>query len=114
MMPAPLFGRVAAFLAPLVTFLVTFLVAQSMLTQALGPGVVPAQVVRRELRVGAPGVPAALDPGAALGGISPPLARPVLGPLVAWREGRAAEQPARATRVQLSRRVRAYALTARD
>jgi len=53
-----MFGRVAAVLAPLVTFLVTFLVAWPlMLTPALGQSAPPTQVVRRELRIGAPGVP---------------------------------------------------------
>ena len=66
MMPAPMFGRVAAVLAPLVTFLVTFLVARPLtLSPALGQSAPPTQVVRRELRIGAPGVPSALDPGAA-------------------------------------------------
>jgi peptide/nickel transport system substrate-binding protein len=103
MMPAPLFGRVAAVLAPLVTFLVTFLVAQPMLTRALGQGVLPTQVVRRELRIGAPGVPSALDPGAALEGISPLIARQVFDTLVAWREGSTEVEPALATRWNVSR-----------
>src|SRR5499426_857138 len=103
MMPAPLFGRVAAVLAPLVTFLVTFLVTQPMPTRALGQGVLPTQVVRRELRIGAPGVPSALDPGAALEGISPLIARQVFDTLVAWREGSTEVEPALATRWNVSR-----------
>ncbi|PYN11703.1 MAG: hypothetical protein DME05_23635, partial [Candidatus Rokuibacteriota bacterium] len=105
MMPAPMFGRVAAVLAPLVTFLVTFLVAQQlpMLTRALGQSVPPTQVVRRELRIGAPGVPSALDPGAALEGTSPLIARQVFDTLVAWREGSTEVEPALATRWNVSR-----------
>ena len=100
-----MFGRVAAVLAPLVTFLVTFLVAQQlpMLTRALGQSVPPTQVVRRELRIGAPGVPSALDPGAALEGTSPLIARQVFDTLVVWREGSTEVEPALATRWNVSR-----------
>ena len=102
-MPALLFGRVAAFLAPLVTFLVTFLAAQPMLPRALGQGMPPTQVIRRELRIGAPGVPSAVDPGAALEGISPLIARQIFDTLVAWREGSTEVEPALATRWSVSR-----------
>jgi peptide/nickel transport system substrate-binding protein len=104
-MPAPMFGRVAAFLAPLVTFLVTFLVATPLATSpALGQNTPPpTQVVRRELRIGAPGVPSALDPGAALEGTNPLIARQVFDTLVAWREGSTEIEPALATRWNVSR-----------
>src|SRR5437667_319297 len=116
MMPAPMFGRVAAVLAPLVTFLVTFLVAQQlpMLTRALGQSVPPTQVVRRELRIGAPGVPSALDPGAALEGTSPLIARQVFDTLVAWREGRTEVEPALATRWNVSRDGLVWSFTLRE
>src|SRR5262249_11922286 len=106
LMPAPMFGRVAAVLAPLVTFVVTFLVAPTLLTipPVLGQLVpLPSQVVRRELRVGAPGVPSALEPGAALEGTSPLIARQVFDTLVAWREGSTEIEPALATRWNVSR-----------
>jgi peptide/nickel transport system substrate-binding protein len=104
MMPAPMFGRVAAVLAPLVTFLVTFLVAPPLVPMpALGQNVPPTQVVRRELRIGAPGVPSALDPGAAVEGTSPLIARQVFDTLVAWREGGTEIEPALATRWNVSR-----------
>src|SRR5580765_1586284 len=104
-MPAPMFGRVAAVLAPLVTFLVTFLVATPLATSpALGQNTPPpTQVVRRELRIGAPGVPSALDPGAALEGTNPLIARQVFDTLVAWREGSTEIEPALATRWNVSR-----------
>src|SRR5437870_6851635 len=116
MMPAPMFGRVAAVLAPLVTFLVTFLVAQQlpMLTRALGQSVPPTQVVRRELRIGAPGVPAILDPGAALEGTTPLIARQVFDTLVAWREGSTEIEPALATRWNASRDGLVWSFTLRE
>src|SRR5437899_4407482 len=105
MMPALMFGRVAAVLAPLVTFLVTFLVATPLaILPALGQNTpLPTQVVRRELRIGAPGVPSALDPGAALEGTNPLIARQVFDTLVAWREGSTEIEPALATRWNVSR-----------
>src|SRR5215831_12920025 len=105
-MPAPMFGRVAAVLAPLVTFLVTFLVVPTLLTITPVLGQItplPSQVVRRELRVGAPGVPTALEPGAALEGTNPLIARQVFDTLVAWREGSTEVEPALATRWNVSR-----------
>src|SRR5213593_3875593 len=116
MMPAPMFGRVAAVLAPLVTFLVTFLVAQQlpMLTRALGQSMPPTQVVRREVRIGAPGVPSALDPGAALEGASPLIARQVFDTLVAWREGSTEVEPALATRWSASREGLVWSFTLRE
>ena len=100
-----MFGRVAAVLAPLVTVFVTFLVAPPLIiSPALGQNTpLPTQVVRRELRIGAPGVPSALDPGAALEGTSPLIARQVFDTLVAWREGSTEIEPALATRWNASR-----------
>ena len=101
-----MFGRVAAVLAPLVTFLVTFLAAPPLLTIAPVLGQItplPSQVVRRELRIGAPGVPSSLEPGAALEGTSPLIARQVFDTLVAWREGGTEIEPALATRWNVSR-----------
>lgn len=111
-----MFGRVAAVLAPLVTFLVTFLVARHLgVSPALGQSTPqPAQVVRRELRVGAPGVPSALEPGAALEGTSPLIARQVFDTLVAWREGSTEIEPALATRWNASRDGLVWSFTLRE
>jgi peptide/nickel transport system substrate-binding protein len=65
-------------------------------------GVAGAQP-RRELRVGAPGVPAALDPASALDGTVPLIARQVFDTLVAWREGTTDVEPALAARWSVSR-----------
>jgi peptide/nickel transport system substrate-binding protein len=62
----------------------------------------PAQV-RRELRVGVPGLPAALDPAAALDGATPLVARHVFDTLVAHREMSTDVEPALATRWSVSR-----------
>ena len=116
MMPAPMFGRVAAVLALLVTFLVTFLVTPFLtISSALGQNVpLPTQVVRRELRVGVPGVPTALEPGAALEGASPLIARQVFDTLVAWREGSTEIEPALATRWHASRDGLVWSFTLRE
>jgi peptide/nickel transport system substrate-binding protein len=116
MMPAPMFGRVAAVLAPLVTFLVTFLVSPiHTVAPALGQGTpLPSQIVRRELRVGIPGVPAALEPGAALEGASPLIARQVFDTLVGWREVSTEVEPALATRWNVSRDGLVWSFTIRE
>jgi len=116
-MPAPMFGRVAAVLAPLVTFLVTFLVAPTLLTIAPVLGQItplPSQVVRRELRVGAPGVPTALELGAALEGTNPLIVRQVFDTLVAWRDGSTEVEPALATRWNVSRDGLVWSFTVRE
>ncbi len=112
-----MFGRVAAVLAPLVTFLVTFLVASPLLSigPALGQNTpLPTQAVRRELRIGAPGVPSTLEPGAALEGTSPLIARQVFDTLVAWREGSTEIEPALATRWNASRDGLVWSFTLRE
>ena len=111
-----MFGRVAAVLAPLVTFLVTFFVVRPLaISPALGQSTpLPTQVVRRELRIGAPGVPSALDPGAALVGTSPLIARQVFDTLVAWREGSTEIEPALATRWNASRDGLVWSFTLRE
>ena len=58
---------------------------------------------QRELRVGVPGVPATLDPAAALEGTIPFIARQVFDTLVAYREGTTDVEPALATRWNISR-----------
>src|SRR5439155_1612428 len=116
MMPAPMFGRVAAVLAPLVTVFVTFLVAPPLIiSPALGQNTpLPTQVVPRELRIGAPGVPSALDPGAALEGTSPLIARQLFDTPVPSREGSTEIEPALATRWNASRDGLDWAFTLRE
>src|SRR5262245_17236464 len=116
MMPAPMFGRVAAVLAPLVTFLVTFLVSPThTVAPALGQGTpLPSQILRRELRVGIPGVPAAVEPGTALEGASPLIARQVFDTLVGWREVSTEVEPALATRWNVSRDGLVWSFTIRE
>jgi peptide/nickel transport system substrate-binding protein len=58
---------------------------------------------RKELRVGIAGVPAALDPAAALEGATPLIARHVFDTLVTYREGSTEIEPALATRWAVSR-----------
>ena len=103
-MPASTSRRIAAVLALLVTILVTILVARApVISSAQGPSAPSGPGVRRELRIGAPGVPAILDPGAALEGTTPLIARQVFDTLVAWREGSTDIEPALATRWNASR-----------
>src|SRR5262249_60700865 len=73
-----------------------------------------APVVRRELRIGAPGVPSALDPGAALEGTSPLIARQVFDTLVHWRDGSTEIEPALATRWNASRDGLVWSFTLRE
>ncbi len=63
----------------------------------------PTPGARREVRVGVPGVPATLDPAAALEGAVPLVARQVFDTLVAYREGTTDIEPALATRWHVSR-----------
>ncbi len=103
-MPPPTFRCGAAVLALLVTILATILAAQApVISSAQGPSAPSSPGVRRELRIGAPGVPAILDPGAALEGATPLIARQVFDTLVAWREGSTDIEPALATRWNASR-----------
>jgi len=66
------------------------------------PSLAAAQA-RRELRVGIPGVPAALDPVTALDGATPLIARQAFDTLVAWREGSTDVEPSLATRWSVSK-----------
>ena len=69
---------------------------------------------RRELRVGVPGVPATLDPAAALEGTIPFIARQVFDTLVAYREGTTDVEPALATRWTVSRDGLVWAFELRE
>src|SRR5438094_7953230 len=119
-MRVPSLDRVTAVLAPLVTVFVTFLVIVVTLLVARPPvassaqGVPPAAGVRREVRIGAPGVPSVLDPGAALEGTVPLIARQVFDTLVVWREGSTEIDPALATRWTASRDGLVWSFTLRE
>jgi peptide/nickel transport system substrate-binding protein len=69
---------------------------------------------RKELRVGLAGVPAALDPAAALDGAIPLIARQVFDTLVAYREGSTEIEPALATRWMVSRDGLVWTFTLRE
>lgn len=69
---------------------------------------------RKELRVGVPGVPATLDPAAALDGAGPLIARQVFDTLVAYREGSTDIEPALATRWSVSRDGLVWSFVLRD
>src|SRR5947208_260921 len=119
-MRVPSLDRVTAVLAPLVTVLVTFLVIVVTLLVVRPPvpssaqGVPPDAGVRREVRIGAPGVPSVLDPGAALEGTVPLIARQVFDTLVVWREGSTEIDPALATRWTASRDGLVWSFTLRE
>jgi len=80
---------------------------------AAGPGAAHAQL-RKELRVGVAGVPAQLDPGAALDGAGPLISRQVFDTLVAYREGSTEVDPALATRWSVSRDGLVWTFTLRE
>jgi peptide/nickel transport system substrate-binding protein len=69
---------------------------------------------RRELRVGLAGVPAALEPAAALEGAMPLISRQVFDTLVAYREGSTEVEPALATRWAVSRDGLTWSFTLRN
>src|SRR5437870_3010719 len=76
---------------------------------------VPAPVTpRREVRIGVAGVPATLDPMAALEGPGPLVLRQVLDTLVAYRETSTDIEPALATRWTVSRDGLVWSFTLRD
>src|ERR1041385_2462731 len=77
------------------------------------PGFVAAQP-RRELRIGVVGVPTAIDPGAALEGPTPLIARHVFDTLVTYREGSTDVEPALALRWSVSRDGLTWSFGLRD
>lgn len=91
----------------------SLLASMAFIAFALWPSQLPAQV-RRELRVGAPGVPAVLDPADALDGTVPLIARQVFDTLVAYRDGSTDIDPALATRWAVSRDGLVWSFTLRD
>src|SRR3989441_3610877 len=108
-MLAPTLVRVAAVLALLVTILVARPLTHSSAQSQNAP-----TVARRELRIGVPGVPGVLDPGSALEGTTPLIARQVFDTLVAWREGSTDIDPALATRWNASRDGLVWSFTLRE
>ena len=70
--------------------------------------------VRREVRIGVPGVPATLDPASALEGATPLIVRQVFDTLVAYRERSTDVEPALATRWTASRDGLVWSFTLRD
>ncbi len=91
--------------ATLVVIIVTSLVTR-------GPDVLGQ--IRRELRIGAPGVPAALDPAVAVDGTGPLIARHVFDTLVAFRDRTTDVEPALATRWKVSRDGLVWTFTLRE
>src|SRR5881296_4730666 len=69
---------------------------------------------RKEVRVGAVGIPSTLDPTVALDGGSALIARQVFDTLVAWREGSTDIEPALATRWAASKDGLVWAFTLRE
>jgi len=69
---------------------------------------------RREVRVGALGIPAALDPATALEGTLPLIAHQVFDTLVAYHESTTDVEPALATRWSVSRDGLTWSFTLRD
>src|SRR3989442_2209953 len=98
----------------LTVILLTLVLAwpSSALSQA--PSSPVPSTARREVRVGAPGIPAALDPATALEGTLPLIAHQVFDTLVAYREGTTDVEPALATRWSASRDGLTWSFTLRD
>jgi peptide/nickel transport system substrate-binding protein len=69
---------------------------------------------RREIHIGVTGLPAAIDPVAALDGAGPLIARQTFDTLLAYREGSTDVEPALATRWSVSRDGLVWTFTLRD
>ena len=78
------------------------------------PPTPPPAPPRREVRIGIAGVPATLDPMAALEGAGPLVLRQVLDTLVGYRESSTDVEPALATRWTVSRDGLVWSFTVRD
>lgn len=90
-------------------FLVIFVTRPTSLSAQL-----PDAGSRREIRVGVVGLPASLEPGAALEGAGPLITRQVFDTLVAYREGSTDVEPSLATRWAVSRDGLVWTFTLRD
>jgi peptide/nickel transport system substrate-binding protein len=74
----------------------------------------PDGLVRREVRIGIAGIPAALDPATAVEGAVPLIARQVFDTLVAYRSDSTDVEPALATRWTVSRDGLVWSFTLRE
>src|SRR2546422_11083708 len=101
-------------LVRLPVILLTLVLAWPASAPAQPPSAPGPPSTRREVRVGVPGVPAALDPAAALEGTIPLIARQVFDTLVAYRDGTTDAEPALATRWSVSRDGLTWSFTLRD
>jgi len=101
-------------LVRLPVILLTLVLAWPASAPAQPPSAPGPPSIRREVRVGVPGVPAALDPAAALEGTIPLIARQVFDTLVAYRDGTTDVEPALATRWSVSRDGLTWSFTLRD
>src|SRR5256884_161393 len=104
--------RVSVVCLPVIVL--TLVVAWPSSTRSQAPTSPAPTSTRRELRVGAPGVPATLDPATALEGTVPLIARQVFDTLVAYREGTTDVEPGLATRWHVSRDGLIWSFTLRD
>jgi peptide/nickel transport system substrate-binding protein len=86
--------------------------APEVFAQGLQANVPPG--IRREVRIGIPGLPAVLDPAMAIEGAIPLVLRQVFDTLVAYREGTTDVEPALATRWNVSRDGLVWSFTLRD
>jgi peptide/nickel transport system substrate-binding protein len=93
-------------------FLIIVLLACPILP--LADSAVASAQGRRELRIGVAGVPAALEPAAALDGAMPLICRQVFDTLVVYREGSTEVDPALATRWAVSRDGLTWSFTLRN
>ncbi len=94
--------------------LVALVLACAPAALAQGPDANVASAVRREVRIGIPGLPVTFDPAMALEGALPLVARQVFDTLVAYREGTTDVQPALARRWSVSRDGLVWSFTLRD
>ena len=104
--------RVSVVCLPVIVL--TLVVAWPSSTRSQAPTSPAPTSTRRELRVGAPGVPATLDPATALEGTVPLIARQVFDTLVGYREGTTDVEPGLATRWHVSRDGLTWSFTLRD
>lgn len=74
----------------------------------------PTPSARREIRIGVAGLPAVIDPTAALEGAGPLIARQVFDTLVIYREGSTDVEPGLATRWSVSRDGLVWTFTLRE
>lgn len=85
-----------------------------VLVSTWSPPVAQPVLPRREIRIGMPGLPTAVDLGTALEGAGPLIARQVFDTLVAYREASTDIEPALATRWTVSRDGLVWSFTLRD